>query len=136
MGPALLREWVVCFPPKPLALTLTSPCPAKQLHPILDTSLENPPPEQLTGTRPACGLVLLSSLAGALGPQAPGMSECHGSGTSLASLMHDADSFLPWVCVGESALAGNSLVGPVYPLPCLSLCPGSCASRRSCPSCS
>ncbi|CAM5169322.1 unnamed protein product [Eretmochelys imbricata] len=47
----------------------------KQLHPILDTSLENPPPEQLTGTRPACGLVLLSSLAEALGPQAPGMSE-------------------------------------------------------------
>ncbi|CAM5169497.1 unnamed protein product [Eretmochelys imbricata] len=39
----------------------------KQLHPILDTSLENPPPEHLTGTGPACGLVLLSSLAGALG---------------------------------------------------------------------
>ncbi|CAM5124868.1 unnamed protein product [Natator depressus] len=47
----------------------------KAAAPILDTSLENPPPEQLTGTRPACGLVLLSSLAGALGPQAPGMSE-------------------------------------------------------------
>ncbi|CAM4680208.1 unnamed protein product [Caretta caretta] len=39
----------------------------KQLHSILDTSLENPPPEHLTGTGPACGLVLLSSLAGALG---------------------------------------------------------------------